>query len=46
MWSWPMAEKEKKSDLDGEFDEELEGLKKMSVEELKDLYKKRDIEPT
>ena len=32
--------------LDGEFDEELEGLKKMSVEELKDLYKKRDIEPT
>ena len=32
--------------LDGEFDEELEGLKKMSVEELKVLYKKRDIEPT
>jgi succinate dehydrogenase/fumarate reductase-like Fe-S protein len=32
--------------LDGEFDNELEGLKKMSVEELKDLYKKRDIEPT
>ncbi|MCK5414933.1 MAG: 4Fe-4S dicluster domain-containing protein [Thermoplasmata archaeon] len=32
--------------LDGEFDEELEGLKKMSIEELKVLYKKRDIEPT
>lgn len=32
--------------MDGEFDEELERLKKMSVEELKDLYKKRDIEPT
>jgi succinate dehydrogenase/fumarate reductase-like Fe-S protein len=32
--------------LDGEFDEELEKMMKMSVEELKDLYKKRDIEPT
>jgi succinate dehydrogenase/fumarate reductase-like Fe-S protein len=32
--------------LDGEFDKELGDLKKMSVEELKVLYKKRDIEPT
>lgn len=32
--------------LDGEFDEELEKMMKMSVEELKDLYKERDIEPT
>ena len=32
--------------LDGEFDKELAELKKMSTEELKVLYKKRDIEPT
>jgi len=32
--------------LDGEFDAELTELKNMSVEDLKDLYKKRDIEPT
>jgi succinate dehydrogenase/fumarate reductase-like Fe-S protein len=31
--------------LDGKFDKELAGLKKMSTEELKNLYKKRDIEP-
>ena len=32
--------------LDGEFDGELADLKEMSVRDLKDLYKKRDIEPT
>ncbi len=31
--------------LDGEFDKELADIKELSVEELKDLYKKRDIEP-
>jgi succinate dehydrogenase/fumarate reductase-like Fe-S protein len=32
--------------MDGEFDQELKDLKSMSIEDLKDLYKKRDIEPT
>jgi len=32
--------------LDGDYDKELAELKKMNVEELKALYKKRDIEPT
>lgn len=31
--------------LDGEFDKEISKLKKMSEEELKTLYKERDIEP-
>ena len=32
--------------LDGDYDKELAKLKRMNVEELKALYKKRDIEPT
>jgi succinate dehydrogenase/fumarate reductase-like Fe-S protein len=32
--------------LDGKYDKELSDLKKLGVDELKALYKKRDIEPT
>jgi hypothetical protein len=32
--------------LDGNYDKELGKLKKMNVDELKTLYKKRDIEPS
>ena len=42
----PDLEARTKQVLDGEFDEELTKLKGMSTEELKDLYKKRDIEPS
>jgi succinate dehydrogenase/fumarate reductase-like Fe-S protein len=43
---YPDLEPRVRQVLDGEFDKELVKLKKMSTEELKDLYKKRDIEPT
>ena len=42
----PDLEARVKEILDGEFDGELSDLKKMSTEELKVLYKKRDIEPS
>jgi succinate dehydrogenase/fumarate reductase-like Fe-S protein len=42
----PDLEARVKEVLDGEFDKELGDLKKMSTEELKALYKKRDIEPS
>jgi succinate dehydrogenase/fumarate reductase-like Fe-S protein len=42
----PDLEARAKQILDGEFDDELANLMKMSTEELKDLYKKRDIEPS
>jgi hypothetical protein len=31
--------------LDGKFEGELKSLMELSTEELKDLYKKREIEP-
>ena len=41
----PELEARVKQILDGEYDDELAKLKGMSAEELKGLYKRRDIEP-